>query len=438
MSDEVPAELYSPAFHFGSTPQPLAGLADWFNGLAFKNIDFSPDGLPVVKIAEIKGGISDSTKRTKADYDPRVKLTNGDLLFCWSGQPETSIGTFIWSQGEAWLNQHIFRIVAKEGVDPRFLHFLLLYLQPNFQAIAANKQTTGLGHVTKRDLQDIAVQLPELGDQQKIAEALQPIQERLALADAMAKTLEATACALFQSWFIDFDPVHAGAGGYNSLLPANVAALFPDSFDDGGLPTGWSTGSPADLAEVNPTTPIKRATLVPYVDMAALPLSGPRIRSQTRRPAGSGARFRNGDTLIARITPCLENGKAAFVDCLQPEEVAWGSTEFIVLRPKPGIPAPLPYLISRNEAFRSHMVAAMSGTSGRQRVQADAVARWAFAIAPRSILTAFGDTVNPIFHAITKLAEQSDALLELRNALLAPLVSGELLISEGIVKVEAA
>ncbi|KNH00784.1 Type I restriction-modification system, specificity subunit S [Qipengyuania citrea LAMA 915] len=240
MAGDAPAELYAPAFNFGTEPVPLIELADWFNGLAFKNIDFSTDGLPVVKIAEIKNGISDSTKRTQADYDPRVRLADGDLLFCWSGQPETSIGTFIWSQGDAWLNQHIFRVVAKETVDPDFLHFLMLYLQPNFQAIAANKQTTGLGHVTKRDLGDMLVQLPDNAEQLRIVEVLQPIQERIALASNLIATLQETAKALFQSWFIDFDPVHAKAAGHDPGLPADVADLFPDQFGDDGLPEGWT------------------------------------------------------------------------------------------------------------------------------------------------------------------------------------------------------
>ena len=189
---------------------------------------------------------------------------------------------------------------------------------------------------------------------------------------------------------------------------------------------------------LNASTTITRGVPVPYVDMAALPLSGSRISSQALREAGSGARFRNGDTLVARITPCLENGKTALVDCLKSDEVAWGSTEFIVLRPKQGMPAALPYLIARNESFRSHMIAAMSGTSGRQRVQAEAVARWVFAVAPNPVLAAFGDAVNPIFNSFRELAEQSEALVELRNTLLPRLISGDLRIAEAPAKVAAA
>ena len=239
MAGDAPAELYAPAFNFGEQPQPLLGLAEWINGLAFKNIAFTDDGLPVVKIAEIKGGFSDATKRTNGTYDDRVRLRNGDLLFCWSGQPETSIGTFVWDKGDAWLNQHIFRVLPNKGIDLRFFRFLMMYLQPNFQEIARNKQTTGLGHVTKGDLAMMMVQLPARPEQERIADALQAIQDKLDLSHQMAATLEDIARSLFKSWFVDFDPVHAKAEGRDAALPHDTAAMFPDRLNDEGLPEGW-------------------------------------------------------------------------------------------------------------------------------------------------------------------------------------------------------
>jgi type I restriction enzyme, S subunit len=160
--------------------------------------------------------------------------------------------------------------------------------------------------------------------------------------------------------------------------------------------------------------------------MAALPTSGTRIARVMQRPLGSGARFTNGDTLIARITPCLENGKTALVDCLPEGAVGWGSTEFIVLRPHSDISRALPYLIARHEPFRAHLIAAMSGTSGRQRVQADAVDRYEIALPPAPVLRAFGELADPIFERLTTISNENDALLALRNTLLPKLISGEL------------
>ncbi|WP_442680622.1 restriction endonuclease subunit S [Sphingomonas sp. ASY06-1R] len=438
MAGDAPAELYAPAFNFGAEPQPLLGLAEWINGLAFKNIAFTDDGLPVAKIAEIKGGFSDATKRTNGIYDNRVRLRDGDLLFCWSGQPETSIGTFVWDKGDAWLNQHIFRVLPRKSVDRRFFRFLMLYLQPNFQEIARNKQTTGLGHVTKGDLSMMMVQLPGRAEQQRIADVLQAIQDKLDLNRQIAMTLEDTARALFKSWFVDFDPVHAKSGGRDPGLPTDVAALFPDGFDDGGLPNGWEWGSPESLVKINPTTRIDRNKEAPYVDMAALPTKGHRIVSAVSRPVGSGARFKNGDTLLARITPCLENGKSALVDCLDHDAVAWGSTEFIVMRPLEGIPEPLPYLVARDASFRAHMISAMSGTSGRQRAPAEAIDRWAMAIPNAAVIAAWGNAVVPMFNGIKARSLEAEQLTELRDTLLPKLLSGKLRLADTATVIAAA
>ena len=97
--------LYHPIFPHHWKRQALYSLAEWVNGLAFRNIQFSESGLPVIKIAEIKGGISAQTKFTQQSFDESVRVNPGDMLFSWSGQPETSIDVFWWNGPEGWLNQ---------------------------------------------------------------------------------------------------------------------------------------------------------------------------------------------------------------------------------------------------------------------------------------------------------------------------------------------
>ncbi|WP_419635618.1 restriction endonuclease subunit S, partial [Thiolapillus sp.] len=186
---------------------PLYSLAQWVNGLAFRNIQFSDSGLPVIKIAEIKGGISGQTKFTQQTFDDAVRVRYGDLLFSWSGQPETSIDAFWWRDPEGWLNQHIFRVTPTEGIDPVFFYYLLRYLKPNFVGIARNKQTTGLGHITKRDLENLEAAYPRLPEQRAIAHILGSLDDKIELNRQMAQTLESIARAIFKSWFVDFDPV---------------------------------------------------------------------------------------------------------------------------------------------------------------------------------------------------------------------------------------
>lgn len=126
-------------------------LADYINGAAFKKNEYADTGLPIIKIAELKNGITDSTQRCGVKKDEKYYIDDRDILFSWSGNPDTSIDTFIWSMGRAILNQHTFRVVSKYDA-PAFTFFLLKYLKPQFTHIASNKQTTGLGHVTVADL----------------------------------------------------------------------------------------------------------------------------------------------------------------------------------------------------------------------------------------------------------------------------------------------
>ena len=140
------------------------------------------------------------------------------------------------------------------------------------------------------------------------------------------------------------------------------------------LSGGGGVKALGEVVELNPSEPLKKGIVAPYLDMAALPTSGSNSDDAVWREFTSGTRFRNGDTLFARITPCLENGKIAFLQSLPNDSVGWGSTEFIVMRAASPVPPVYTYLLARNAAFREHAIQSMTGTSGRQRVQVDALA----------------------------------------------------------------
>jgi type I restriction enzyme, S subunit len=135
----------------------VINVAEFTNGAAYKNMHFRSESYtrPVVKIVELKNGVSPSTKFTNTQLGDKYRIDTGDILFSWSGSPETSIDTFIWIGGKAWLNQHIFKVSNASRKDRCFTFWLLKYLKPKFIAIAKDKQTTGLGHVTRRDLANL-------------------------------------------------------------------------------------------------------------------------------------------------------------------------------------------------------------------------------------------------------------------------------------------
>lgn len=126
----------------------------------------------------------------------------------------------------------------------------------------------------------------------------------------------------------------------------------------------------ADFIEFNPRMSIKKGTIATKVSMDKLQPFTKRIPETEKAAFSGGSKFRNGDTIMARITPCLENGKTAFVDILGKGEVAFGSTEFIVMRAKEGISDPqFIYYLATSPSFRNIAIKSMVGSSGRQRVQ---------------------------------------------------------------------
>ena len=132
-------------------------------------------------------------------------------------------------------------------------------MKPNFVGIARNKQTTGLGHVTKRDLENIEAAVPPLSEQRAIAHILGTLDDKIELNRRMNQTLEEMARALFKSWFVDFDPVRAKMDGRwhrgQSLpsMPAELYDIFPDKMADselGEIPEGWEVQELGDLIEL--------------------------------------------------------------------------------------------------------------------------------------------------------------------------------------------
>ena len=410
-------------------------MAQWVNGLAFRDLQFSPSGMPVIKIAEIKGGISGQTKFTQQSFDESVLVKPGDLLFSWSGQPETSIDAFWWKGPTGWLNQHVFRVTPDTSINRAFFFYLLRYLKPNFVGIARNKQTTGLGHVTRRDLENIEVALPPLPEQRAIAHILGTLDDKIELNRRMNRTLEDMARAIFQDWFMDFGPVRAKLEGREPYLPPELWSLFPDRLVDselGEIPEGWEVQAFEQMIAVNPTEPMKKGSVAPYLDMASLPTTGCSPEYPIFRGYTSGTRFRNGDTLLARITPCLENGKTAYVQSLPEGSVGWGSTEFIVMRSIPPVPTEFTYLLARDTTFRFHLIQSMTGTSGRQRAQTEALITYLLPCPPTNVWKAQGPILKRIFDRIETNRKEIQTLGAHRDALLPKLVSGEIrLTSEG-------
>lgn len=134
--------------------------------------------------------------------------------------------------------------------------------------------------------------------------------------------------------------------------------------------SGWTLVRAEDFIDFNPHESLPRNTLAKKIAMECLQPFTRDISDFKLAPFSGGSKFRNGDTIMARITPCLENGKTAQISILEDDELGFGSTEFIVLRPKPGVSdKDFVYYLSISPILRARAIKSMVGSSGRQRVQ---------------------------------------------------------------------
>ena len=185
----------------------------------------------------------------------------------------------------------------------------------------------------------------------------------------------------------------------------------------------------SDYAILNPRRVLTKHQIARSIDMSQLSTSGAFPSGWEMKPFNGGMRFTNGDTLLARITPCLENGKTAFIDFLDEGEVAFGSTEYIVLAPRKNIPPEMLYCLARYPAFVDYAVKNMNGSSGRQRVSAETIGQFRLPKFDEQNLFRFGEEVTPMFLKMRYNSLENIRLAELRDALLPKLMSGEIDVS---------
>ena len=350
-----------------------------------------------------------------------------------------TVGSVTYSAEPFWPIDTAFYVEDQPAVrDIRFTYYLLKTL--DLHLMNTDSAVPGLNRENAHALE---VRVPSIQMQKIIADFLKHLDDRITLLRETNTTLEAIAQALFKSWFVDFDPVHAKMQGRAPEgMDEATAALFPDSFEEselGAVPKGWKWMSLNDVYEINPTRKLKKGDTAAYLDMAGVQTQGHSVSGVVQREMGSGTKFMNGDTLLARITPCLENGKTAFVDFLPTDQTGWGSTEFVVLRPKAPLPQYHAYLLARHPAFREHAIRSMSGTSGRQRIQNDVLSQFPVAVPNEPIAKAFSELVLAVQESIQEGHQQAGTLSELRDTLLPRLISGQLSLSnvEEFTKVEA-
>lgn len=297
--------------------------------------------------------------------------------------------------------------IDKSIVEPRFLAYYLS--QPHLKeymeglAIGAAQAKLGIYKIEK-----MKIELPSVEFQRKVIEVAQKYDELIEQNNARIRLIEKMATNFYKEWFEEFR-----VPGYHLTVK-----------DKRRGPEQWELKKLDELIEFDPT--IKGGMQEQYISVPMSALSTElMVLDEDKFDVSdtlSGSRFMNGDTLLARITPCLENGKTGFVSELASGEAAGGSTEYIVMRSKLLSPY-LVYFIARSYYFRQTAILSMNGADGRQRAKVDKLKSIKYPLPPKAVIDAFDDFVAPIFSEI-KSIQKSNKLIKEEKKLLMPRLLG--------------
>ena len=412
------------------TAWPLATLGDHVDlqtGFPFKSKQYTVDntGVRLLRGDNVAQGCLrwDGVQRwplSNTDEYAKFFLERGDVILAMD-RPWIDAGLkYAWVTERdlpCLLVQRVARMRGTNGLLTDFLRNVIA--APAFTAYIAPIVTgVAVPHISPTQIRSYGFRLPPFHIQELIASILSAYDDLIENNTRRIAILEEMAQALYREWFVNF------------RFPGHERVRLQDSLV-GQIPSGWHVRSVPEIIEIDPPTALPRSGNKPFVPMSALSESGMLIDGSKveSRSGNSGAKFRNGDTLLARITPCLENGKTAFVSFLpNPDSVAFGSTEFIVLRSRTVCPE-YTYLLARSEAFRGHAIKSMSGATGRQRAKSECFDRFSVAEPSPAVVQGFHDLCAPIFQQVRVLAEKNGILRQTRDLLLPKLISGELDVS---------
>lgn len=349
---------------------------------------------------------------TKADFEEthkRTMLEVDDILLTNSG----TIGRMAFvTDREATTKTTFQKSVAiikpdKQKVLPRYLYYQLQNCVPQFINSSNGSAQKNLLLSTMRTFQ---IEIEENCEkQEKIANTLFAYDDLIENNQRQIKLLEEAAQRLYKEWFVDL------------RFPGHENTKIVD-----GVPEGWNWCKLEDAIQFDPKVTLTKERMKQFIPMSALSTSSMVLdESQfTETTSNSGSKFQNGDTLLARITPCLENGKTAYVSGLKSSEGAVGSTEYIVMRAKT-INAYMVYLLARTDDFRQSAINSMSGSDGRQRVKPDKLKMLDYLHPTSELVEKFENVEEPIFEKIYRLSKQMQQAKQARDLLLPKLMSGE-------------
>jgi type I restriction enzyme S subunit len=336
-----------------------------------------------------------------------------------------------WSEADYWV------IDTAYSLHPRSSDTYLKYAYYLIKHIGLNHLKDGTSNPTlSRDTFGAqALPLPPREHQRAIAHILGTLDDKIELSQRMNETLEAIALALFQSWFVDFDPVRAKAEGRDPGLPPHLADLFPDSFEDselGEIPRGWEVKSAREL-----TSYLSRGIGPAYVESGGICVLNQKCIRDRRIDFAKARRHdpvkRNTEGRLLKHLDILVNstgtgtlGRAA--QLLNLPEPAIVDSHITVLRAAPDID---PWFLGIGLTGRESEIENLGeGSTGQTELSRKRLGELPCVVPPIKLQRQFGAIAEPLLERLARIQEESTTLATLRDTLLPRLISGELRIRD--------
>jgi type I restriction enzyme S subunit len=401
----------------------LGDHIETLKGYAFKSEWYLNEGIPIVRVSNftedtisddglnyINIEIASNYKKYSLEIDDIIIQTVGS----WPNNPNSVVGKVIRVPIKfrgALLNQNAVKLIPRSEINKKYLFYCLKNESFKEYIINCAQGAANQASITLESIREFEFDLPSIETQTKIAYILSAYDDLIENNTRRIQILEQMAQTIYKEWFVNFH------------FPGYENTKFIDSAI-GKIPEGWGIKKASEAITINPRVLISKTEKIPFVTMDKLSYDSMIINSWDYCINKNGSKFQNNDTLFARITPCLENGKTGFVQFLNEDGIGVGSTEFIVLRSNSLSPEYV-YLLSRQHDFRSNAINSMAGASGRQRVHVDCFNKYLLANPEKEILNLFTKTIRPLFRQINCLNEKNNILHRTRDLLLPKLMSGE-------------
>lgn len=410
--------------------------------------EYVADGVPVVPTEAIRGrrinhAVLPMVSPAKAKELERHSLRPGDILFARRGVQATGHVGFVGRAEDGFIcGTGAIRLrVTQPGheMDPRFLSFVLADPASvawfKFHAVGAT-----MPNLNEDIIRSFPLSIPSIPEQRAIGDILGSLDDKIELNRRLGETLEAMARAVFKSWFVDFDPVHAKAGGRNPGLPSQLAELFPDRFLDsdlGEIPEGWNVADVGAVADVidclHSKKPKRCSTGKPLLQLANIRDDGILDLSETYliddasyERWTSRMEARQGDCVITNV------GRVGAVSQIPPGVTAALGRNMTGLRCKQEFPFPT-FLLECLQSSPMREEIRLKTDSGTilNALNVRSIPRLRFVLPPRALLEQFELTVRPLRALMEHQLSEASTLLLLRDTLLPKLVSGELRLGDG-------